>query len=113
MSDCIFCKIVAGEIPAETVYQDDEMIAFNDISPKAPVHILVVPRDHIPTLNEPGSEHEGLLGRMMLRAAQIAKEKEVAEDGYRVLVNCNSDGGQVVFHLHMHLIGGRSLGGMA
>lgn len=113
MSDCIFCKIAAGEIPVELTYQDDEIMAFSDISPKAPVHVLIITRAHIPTLNDPGPEHEGVLGRMMLRAAQIAKDRGVAEGGYRVLVNCNADSGQEVFHLHMHLIGGRKLGPMA
>ncbi|UCF30884.1 MAG: histidine triad nucleotide-binding protein [bacterium] len=113
MSDCIFCKIAGGEIPAKVSYRDEEMIAFDDISPKAPVHVLIIPREHLATLNDPGPEQEGLLGRMMTRAALIAKERGVAESGYRVLVNCNPDGGQEVFHLHLHLIGGRKLGPMA
>lgn len=113
MSDCIFCKIAAGEIPATVVHEDDEVLVFEDINPKAPVHLLIIPKQHMDTLNDPGPEHAPLLGKMTLRAAQLAKEKGVAEGGYRVLVNCNPDGGQEVFHLHMHLIGGRRLGPMA
>lgn len=113
MSDCIFCKIEAGEIPATVVYQDEEMVVFEDINPKAPVHLLLIPREHVATLNDAGPEKAGILGRMTLRAVELAGEKGVAESGYRVLINCNSDGGQEVFHLHMHLIGGRRLGPMA
>ena len=112
MSECIFCRIAAGEIPAELVYEDQDLIAFDDISPKAPVHVLIVPREHIPTLNDPGEEHQALLGRMTLTAAAIAKERGVADSGYRMLVNCNPDGGQEVFHLHMHIMGGRRMGPM-
>jgi histidine triad (HIT) family protein len=113
MSDCIFCKIAAGEIPATVVYQDDEIVVFEDISPRAPVHLLLIPRQHLATLNDPGPEHSGMLGRMALKAAELAREKGVSESGYRVLINCNPDGGQEVFHLHMHMIGGRRLGPMA
>jgi histidine triad (HIT) family protein len=113
MSDCIFCKIAAGEIPSTVVFQDEDMLVFEDIHPKAPVHLLLIPRQHLATLNDPGLEHADLLGRMTLKAAELAKEKGVAGSGYRVLVNCNEDGGQEVFHLHMHLIGGRRLGPMA
>ena len=113
MSDCIFCKIAAGEIPATVVYQDEEILVFEDINPRAPVHLLLIPRQHMATLNVPGPEHEGLLGRMTLKAAELARERGVDEGGYRVLINCNSDGGQEVFHLHMHMIGGRRLGPMA
>ncbi len=113
MSDCIFCKIAAGEIPAKVVFENDELIAFDDVSPRAPVHVLIIPKEHLSTMNDPGPEHEGLLGRMMLTAARIAGERGVSEGGYRVLVNCNADGGQEVFHLHMHVIGGRRLGPMA
>ncbi len=112
MSDCIFCQIVEGKIPSKIVYEDDEMIAFDDIDPRAPVHVLVVPREHISTLNDMDASREGLLGRMVLAATGIAKERGVADSGYRILVNCNSDGGQVVFHLHLHIIGGRHLGPM-
>ncbi len=112
MSDCIFCKIVTGDIPARTVYEDDEILAFEDISPKAPVHILLVPKHHFATLNDPTGSDAALLGRLMIKAADLAKEKGVAEGGYRVLVNTNPDGGQEVFHLHMHLLGGRKMVGM-
>jgi histidine triad (HIT) family protein len=112
MSDCIFCKIAAGEIPATLAYEDDEIMAFEDISPKAPVHILLIPRKHFATLNDSGPEQESLLGRILLRAADLAKENGIAEGGYRVLTNCNPDGGQEVFHLHFHLLGGRRMGGM-
>ena len=113
MSDCIFCKIAAGQIPATVVYQDEEMMVFEDIHPKAPVHLLLIPIQHMATLNDPGPEHAQLLGRLTLKAAELAKEKGIAESGYRVLANCNPDGGQEVFHLHVHLIGGRRLGPMA
>jgi histidine triad (HIT) family protein len=118
MSDCIFCKIAEGEIPSTVVFEDDELMAFEDVNPKASVHVLIIPKEHLSTMNDPGPEHEILLGRMMLlaariAAARIAKERGVSEGGYRVLVNCNADGGQEVFHLHMHVIGGRRLGPMA
>lgn len=113
MSDCIFCRIAAGEIPATVAYEDDEIMAFEDINPKAPVHLLIIPKQHLDTLNDTGADHAHLLGRMTLRAAELAGERGVAQGGYRVLVNCNPDGGQEVFHLHMHLIGGRRLGPMA
>jgi len=112
MSDCIFCKIIEGEIPSEKVYEDEEIVAFKDIDPRAPVHVLVVPVEHIPTLNDIEPAKDALLGRMVLVATRIAREKGVAESGYRILMNCNKDGGQEVFHLHLHLIGGRSLGPM-
>ena len=108
--DCIFCKIAAGEIPATVVYQDEELLVFEDISPRAPVHLLLIPKQHMATLNDSGQEHSQLLGKMTLKAAELAKEKGVAESGYRVLINCNPDGRQEVFHLHMHLIGGVALG---
>jgi histidine triad (HIT) family protein len=112
MSDCIFCKIVAGDIPSEPVYEDEEIMAFEDISPKAPIHILIIPKRHLATLNDAGPDHGALLGRILLKAADLAKEKGVAKEGYRVLTNCNSAGGQEVFHLHFHLLGGRKMGGM-
>ncbi|GBE14811.1 MAG TPA: histidine triad nucleotide-binding protein [Proteobacteria bacterium] len=112
MPNCIFCKIAGGKIPAEVVREDDELIAFEDISPKAPVHILIVPKEHLSTLNDAGKEHGALLGRMTLLAAEIAQDKGVAAGGYRVLINCNPDGGQEVFHLHMHMLGGKRMSGM-
>lgn len=109
MTDCIFCKIAAGEIPATVVYQDDEILVFEDINPKAPIHLLLIPKQHMATLNDAGPEQAQLLGRLTLKAAELAEEKGVATGGYRVQINCNPDGGQVVFHLHMHLMGGRKL----
>lgn len=105
--DCLFCKIIAGEIPSGTVYEDDVCYAFNDISPQAPTHILIVPRDHFASLDEAADNQKELLGHLLLTAAAIAREKGFANDGYRIVVNTNSDGGQTVFHLHVHLLGGR------
>ncbi|MDM7923432.1 MAG: histidine triad nucleotide-binding protein [Pyrinomonadaceae bacterium] len=105
--DCLFCKIIAGEIPSGKVYEDDDCYAFNDISPQAPTHVLIVPRKHIDSLDKAAAEDAELLGRLMLAAAEIARDKGFAEDGYRVVVNTNGDGGQTVFHLHVHLLGGR------
>ena len=108
----IFSKIVSGEIPAEIVYQDEQVTAFRDISPQAPVHVLLVPNREIPTVNDLTTEDEPLVGHMITVAKQIAEQEGVAESGYRLLINCNRDGGQEVFHLHMHLFGGRPLGPM-
>lgn len=107
--NCLFCRIVAGEIPARIVYQDEHVVAFHDINPQAPVHVLVVPRAHIATLNDVGEEHEALIGLMHRRAAAIAQELGVAARGYRTVFNCNREAGQTVFHIHLHLLGGRSL----
>ena len=112
MSDCIFCKIAAGEIPTDLIYEDDQIVAFEDISPQAPVHILLIPRRHLASLDDAGEDHGTLLSGILLAAARIARERGIAEKGYRVLTNCNSDGGQVVFHLHFHLLGGRPMRGM-
>jgi histidine triad (HIT) family protein len=106
---CLFCKIVAGEIPSKRVHEDDELLAFEDIKPEAPVHILIVPKRHIPTLNEMQPGDEALVGAMIRRAATIAKERGVDESGYRTVFNCNSYAGQTVFHIHLHLLGGRRL----
>lgn len=105
--DCIFCKIVDGKIPAGVVYEDDRCIAFNDIEPQAPTHILVIPRVHIESLDRAGEDQKELIGHLMLTAAKIAREKGFADAGYRVVANTNADGGQTVFHLHVHLLGGR------
>jgi len=113
MDDCIFCKIIKGEIPCSKVAEDNELFAFRDINPAAPTHILIVPKDHIPNLNELKSEQTVLIGKMHLLAKELAAKEGVAKSGYRVLFNCNSDAGQVIFHLHLHLIGGRRLGPMA
>jgi histidine triad (HIT) family protein len=108
----IFSKIVKGEIPADIVYQDEQVTAFKDIQPQAPVHILIIPNQEIPTVNDLTSEDEQLIGHLFTVAAKIAKDQGVAEDGYRLMVNCNRHGGQEVFHLHIHLFGGRPLGPM-
>ncbi|MER2530808.1 MAG: histidine triad nucleotide-binding protein [Candidatus Competibacter sp.] len=110
MTDCIFCKIAAGEIPATKVYDDGEVLAFRDINPEAPVHLLVIPRRHIATLNDLTEADATLIGRLYLAAKQVAIELGVAENGYRTVINCNRDAGQIVFHVHMHLLAGRELG---
>ena len=104
---CLFCKIIAGEIPATIIYQDEQVIAFDDIKPHAPTHKLIVPRKHIATLNDLEESDEALIGHMAYVAQQLAKEIGIAEDGYRVVMNCNAGAGQTVFHIHMHLLGGR------
>lgn len=106
----IFSKIIAHEIPSEIVYQDDQVTAFKDIHPLAPVHILIVPNVEIPSVNEVKSEHETMLGHMFIVAKQIAEEQGIAKSGYRLLVNSGDDAGQEVYHLHMHLVGGHNLG---
>jgi len=109
MSDCIFCKIVRGEIPCSKVLETDKILAFNDIHPVAPVHVLIVPKEHIATFNDVKADQQDILGEMYRAAQKIAREKGVAEKGYRVSVNVNPDGGQIIFHLHMHVFGGRKL----
>lgn len=111
-ADCIFCKIVAKEIPADVVYADEYVTAFRDIQPVAPTHVLIVPNKHIPSTNELTEEDAHLLGKMNIAAQQIAKEDGVEQSGYRLLINTGADAGQVVFHIHMHLIGGRKLGAL-
>ncbi|SFN80248.1 purine nucleoside phosphoramidase [Xenorhabdus japonica] len=108
--ETIFSKIIRREIPADIIYQDDLVTAFRDISPQAPTHILIIPNVLIPTVNDVTADHELALGRLFTVAAKIAKEEGIAEDGYRLIMNCNRHSGQVVFHIHMHLIGGRLLG---
>ena len=109
MQDCIFCKIASGDIPADTVFEDDHVIAFRDLNPQAPSHILVIPRKHIATLNDVQPEDEVILGRMYGAACAIAVQEGLADAGYRTVVNCNEAGGQSVFHLHLHLLGGRMM----
>ncbi|MFM7173117.1 MAG: HIT domain-containing protein [Caldilinea sp.] len=111
-AETIFSKIIRREIPSEIVFQDDQVTAFRDINPQAPVHILIVPNRCIPTANDVGADDEQLLGHLFVVASQIAAQQGIAESGYRLLVNCNRDGGQEVFHLHLHLLGGRQLGPM-
>ena len=107
--DCVFCKIVAGEIPGEILYQDEDVIAFCDINPVAPTHLLIVSKKHIPSLLDMTDADAPLIGHMTRVANQLAREHGVAESGYRLVINCGEQGGQVVPHLHMHLIGGRAL----
>jgi histidine triad (HIT) family protein len=106
---CLFCKIVAGEIPAEVVYNDDEIMAFSDIAPRAPTHVLIIPKKHIATINEVCDEDTQLLGKLIVTAKNIAKQKGLSEPGYRLVFNINSQGGQEVYHIHLHLLGGRQL----
>ncbi len=106
---CLFCRIAAGEIPARVVYRDDEVVAFHDINPQAPVHVLVVPTAHIATTNDLAPEHDTIVGTMVRRAAAIARDLGIAAPGYRTVFNCNRDAGQTVFHIHLHLLGGRAM----
>ena len=107
--DCLFCKILAGEIPADIVYEDDHVVAFRDVNPQAPTHILVIPRRHIATLNDLSQEDGALISHICLTATQLAAEQGIADDGYRLVCNCNAQGGQAVYHIHLHLCGGRAM----
>ena len=107
---CLFCRIIAGEIPSSKVFEDAELFAFNDINPQAPLHVLVVPKKHIATTNDLATEDEALVGKMVRRAAAIATENGYADRGYRTVLNCNREAGQTVFHIHLHLLAGRPLG---
>lgn len=111
-TDCIFCKIASGEVPATKIFEDDDLVAFEDIKPAAPVHFLVIPKRHVSTLNDLEEESSSLLGKMMLAAVRLAKMKGVDESGFRQVINCNPEGGQVVYHLHLHILGGRQMGPM-
>jgi histidine triad (HIT) family protein len=109
-TDCLFCRIASGAIPADTVKQSDDWVAFRDINPQAPTHVLIIPREHIATLNDADPGHAELLGRLLLAAKEIAADEGIAEDGYRTVANCNAGAGQSVFHIHVHLLGGRVMG---
>ena len=109
MDECVFCKIADGRIPSRLVYEDDVCVAFNDLSPQAPTHILIIPRLHVDSLDKAGDKQKEVLGHLLLTAANIAREEGFADDGYRVVINTNADGGQTVFHLHLHVLGGRVL----
>src|SRR5262249_60197337 len=109
MADCLFCKIIERQIPASVVYEDDRVLAFNDINPQAPTHVLIVPKRHIATLNDVGTEDDRLLGELVRRAALIAKERGISEGGFRTVINTNAGAGQSVFHIHVHLLGGRAM----
>jgi histidine triad (HIT) family protein len=107
--DCLFCKIAAGEIPAKILYQDEKVVAFDDIHPQAPHHKIIIPRKHIATINELQPQDSELLSSMVQSAVKLAHELKIADEGYRLVMNCNSGGGQTVFHIHIHLLGGRSM----
>lgn len=109
MEDCLFCKIVNNEIPAELIFEDDRIVAFNDINPQAPIHVLIIPKEHIASLNDVPEEKGGLLGHILLRARQIAQNLGIWENGYRIVLNTARDSGQEVFHIHFHLLGGRRM----
>jgi len=109
MTDCLFCRLAAREIPTEIVFESDNIFAFKDIDPKAPYHVLIIPKKHIPTLNDIGEEEKKIMGELLLAAKQIATHLGIDETGYRTIINCNADGGQEVFHLHLHLLGGRKM----
>jgi histidine triad (HIT) family protein len=109
MEDCIFCKIINKKIPASIVFENEKMIAFNDINPQAPLHILLIPREHFASLNDIPEEKKNILSHLLLKARQIAQEKGIAEKGYRIVLNTEKDSGQEVFHIHFHLLGGRRM----
>ena len=113
MSETIFSKIIRHELPADIVHEDDEIMAFRDINPQAPVHVLIIPKIDIATVNDLQPKHAELIGKMVLTAQKIASREGIAEDGYRLVINCNQHGCQVVFHMRMHLIGGKQLRGLA
>ncbi len=109
MSDCLFCKFISGEIKPDTVFEDDHVLAFRDINPQAPTHVLVVPKRHIATLNDLSRDDAELIGRLYLAAQQVAREEGIDGPGYRTVINCNEHAGQSVFHIHLHLLGGRDM----
>lgn len=108
MAECIFCRIAAGKIPADKVFEGNEVVAFRDVNPQAPQHVLIIPRQHIESVNELKEEDASLVGRMVLAAKEIAAKLEVAQSGYRLVLNTNRAAGQAVFHIHLHLLGGRN-----
>ena len=109
MQNCLFCKIVSGDIPADKVFENNNIYAFRDIDPKAPTHILIIPKEHISTTNDLDESHKMLVGEIMLTAKEIAGQEGIADSGYRTVFNCNQDGGQAVYHIHLHLLGGRHM----
>ena len=110
MENCIFCRIVSGDMASDKIYEDEEILAFNDINPKAPTHIIVIPKAHIATLNDLDDGHAVLVGKLFLAAQRMAKEQGFAEAGYRTVINCNRLAGQSVFHIHLHVLAGRLMG---
>ncbi len=109
MSDCLFCKMVRGEIQPDTVYEDDDVLAFRDINAQAPTHVLVIPKRHISTINDLNADDAELVGKLYLAAKQIAEQDGIASDGFRTVMNCNAGAGQTVFHIHLHVLGGRNM----
>jgi len=109
MSDCLFCKIRDGDIPADIVFENDDVLAFNDVNPQAPLHIVIIPKKHISTVNEVAESDEVIMGKLFSAAKTIAAQQGVSDDGYRMVVNCNEKAGQTVFHIHMHLLAGRAM----
>lgn len=109
ISSCIFCKIISKEIPSKIVYEDDEVLSFHDINPQAPVHVLLIPKKHIPSLAEITENDQAILGKLLISASKIAKKLGISEDGYRLVINTNRDAQQTVFHVHIHIIGGRPM----
>jgi len=107
-SDCLFCKILAGDIPADIIYESDTAIAFRDINPQAPTHVLIIPRKHIATINDISDDDQVLVGSLYTAAQEIAAAEGISDDGYRAVMNCNDGAGQTVFHIHLHLLGGRA-----
>jgi histidine triad (HIT) family protein len=110
MSDDLFLKIIARDIPADIVYETDDVLAFRDINPQAPTHILIIPKEHIRTMNDLESDHSELVGKLFMAARELAEQEGISEEGYRVVMNCNRAGGQAVYHIHLHLLGGRQMG---
>ena len=109
MSDCLFCKILDGEIPCDKVYENEHVIAFRDLNPQAPTHVLVIPRKHISTVNDLSADDKNIVGEMMLAAQAVAKQEGIDDSGYRLIMNCNEGAGQTVFHIHLHVLGGRRM----
>jgi len=109
MLDCLFCKIIERKIPSHITYEDEKVVAFKDVNPQAPIHQLIVPRKHIATINDINANDKEILGHMVLVAQKIAKQEQINDSGYRLIFNCNNDGGQMVYHLHLHMLGGRSM----
>lgn len=109
MADDLFLKIINREIPAEIIYETDDILAFRDINPQAPVHVLIIPKEHIPTMNDLEPQHAEVVGKMFMVAAELAALEGISDDGYRVVMNCNEAGGQAVYHIHLHLLGGRQM----
>jgi histidine triad (HIT) family protein len=109
MTNCIFCKIISGDISGDIIYQDDDVLAFRDLNPQAPTHFLLIPKKHIATINDLQTEDAALMGKLYLAAKRIAKDQGIEESGYRTVMNCNADGGQSVYHIHLHVLGGRNM----